>query len=72
MKPIDIIIILIIAVILGATIAYIVRAKKKGTKCIGCPAGDCCAMKSKQKNDPSASSKSGCGCGCDLGCHTEK
>lgn len=72
MKPIDIIIILIIAIILGAAIAYIVRAKKKGTKCIGCTAGDCCAMKSKQKNDPSASSKSGCGCSCGVGCHMEK
>lgn len=72
MKPIDIIIILIIAVILGAAIAYIVRAKKKGTKCIGCPAGDCCAMKSKQKDDSSASSESGCGCSCGVGCHMEK
>lgn len=72
MKPIDIIIILIIAVILGAAIAYIVRAKKKGTKCIGCPAGDCCAMKSQQKDDSSASSESGCGCSCGVGCHMEK
>ena len=43
MKPIDILIILVIAVIIGAAIAYIVRAKKKGAKCIGCPAGDCCS-----------------------------
>ena len=32
MKPIDILIILVIAVIIGAAIAYIVRAKKKGAK----------------------------------------
>ena len=32
MKPIDIIILFIIAAIVGAAIAYIVRAKKKGTK----------------------------------------
>lgn len=36
MKPIDILIILVIAVIIGVAIAYIVRAKKKGAKCIGC------------------------------------
>ncbi|MBP3300143.1 MAG: FeoB-associated Cys-rich membrane protein [Clostridia bacterium] len=33
---------IVIALILGGAIAYIVKEKKKGTKCIGCPyASDC-------------------------------
>ena len=31
----------IIAAILAAAIIYIVRSKKKGRKCIGCPEGGC-------------------------------
>lgn len=34
---INVIIALVIVAIIGAAIAYIVRAKKKGAKCIGCP-----------------------------------
>lgn len=43
MKPIDIIVIAVIAVILGLVIFYIHRSKKKGIKCIGCPDGAKCA-----------------------------
>lgn len=38
----DIIAALVLAVILGGAVAYIVRAKKKGAKCIGCPNGAKC------------------------------
>ena len=38
----DIIAALVLAVILGGAVAYIVRAKKKGVKCIGCPDGAKC------------------------------
>ena len=41
----DIIIILIVAVIIGLVCFYIYRAKKKGTKCIGCPYGSSCQSK---------------------------
>lgn len=38
----NIIIILIIASLLGGAIAYMVKSRKKGVKCIGCPdAGSC-------------------------------
>nr|MBQ8251942.1 FeoB-associated Cys-rich membrane protein [Lachnospiraceae bacterium] len=37
------VIILIVALILGASITYIVKAKKAGVKCIGCPAGGACS-----------------------------
>ncbi len=44
---IDIIILLILVVILGSAVTYIVRAKKQGAKCIGCPdsksCGQCCS-----------------------------
>ena len=57
MKPIDFVIVAVIALILGAAILYIRKAKKKGVKCIGCPdagacsgkcagcSGDCCDSK---------------------------
>ena len=45
MKPIDIILVLVIAAIVAAAVAYIVKAKKKGVKCIGCPAAADCAKK---------------------------
>ena len=42
----DIIVILAILLIIGGAVLYIVRAKKSGQKCIGCPdsktcGGDC-------------------------------
>lgn len=47
--------ILLLAV--GVAVAYIVKAKKSGTKCIGCPSGGCC------------SEKGGCHGGCDCESH---
>ena len=38
----DIIILAVIAILIGGAIFYIIREKKKGKKCIGCPyAGSC-------------------------------
>lgn len=39
---IDYIIGAIILLIVGCAIWYVVRAKKNGKKCIGCPEGGCC------------------------------
>ena len=33
----------VVALILGVSITYIVKAKKAGVKCIGCPAGGTCS-----------------------------
>ena len=33
----------VLLVILGVAVVYIVKAKKSGVKCIGCPAGGSCA-----------------------------
>lgn len=43
MEPVDIIVIVAIILIIGGAAAYIIRAKKKGKKCIGCPYADSCS-----------------------------
>ena len=45
----DIIVIAIIALIIGAATFYIIRAKRRGQKCIGCPYAKSCT-KCKCKN----------------------
>lgn len=42
----DFLIILVIAVIVGASLLYIRKEKKRGVRCIGCPAAGTCG---KQK-----------------------
>lgn len=46
----------IVIVIIGASIAYIIKEKKRGAKCIGCPAAGKCSGLSN--------GNFGCGCGC--------
>ena len=41
----------ILIVVVGAAISYIVKAKKKGIKCIGCPAAGQCAGGSKAQGE---------------------
>ena len=56
MGPIDFIIIGVIIVIVGGAIAYIVKKKKSGAKCIGCPYAGECGKASDKDNK--------CTCGC--------
>ena len=56
----NVIIIAVLALILGAAILYIYKAKKSGKKCIGCPDSGGCG-----------SAKNSCGCGCSCGCENE-
>ena len=49
----DCIAIVALAAILGLAIGYIIKAKKSGKKCIGCPDSGSCLGKC-----------SGCSCGC--------
>lgn len=63
---VDVIISILLVLVLGAAIAYIVKAKKSGAKCIGCPVEGGCSHKHNET--------SGCGCGCESekcgdGCH---
>ena len=39
----NVIVVFIVALILSVSITYIVKAKKAGVKCIGCPAGGTCS-----------------------------
>jgi hypothetical protein len=58
MNMVDYIAIAIIVLIVGAALFYIIRAKKRGEKCVGCPyargcRGNSCGcghMKSDKKN----------------------
>ncbi len=47
MTWIDIVAIAVIGLIVGGAVAYIVKAKKNGKGCIGCPYGDACPSKGK-------------------------
>lgn len=55
----DWIVIGILIVVVGAAIAYIIKSKKRGVKCIGCPAAGNCSAKNN------IDSKCGCGCNSD-------
>lgn len=48
----NLILVMLLGVILGGAAGYVYKAKKKGTKCIGCPDGSKC----------SGSCSGGCGC----------
>ncbi len=39
----DVIVILAVCLIIGAALFYIIKAKKSGKKCIGCPYADACS-----------------------------
>ena len=57
----DLILILVLLAILAAAAGYIYKAKKRGVKCIGCPAGAKCG-----------GSCSGCAANGTCGCHDTK
>lgn len=52
----NVILVAVLAVIVVAAVVYVVKAKKSGAKCIGCPHSGACS-KNAEKN-------SSCTCGC--------
>ena len=60
MNIIDMVIILVLLVIIGLACAYIIKAKKNGAKCIGCPMSKQCSSKNQGETE------------CNCGCHFEK
>ncbi len=40
----------ILLIIVGAAVRYIYKEKKKGVRCIGCPAAGCCSAKKGLKH----------------------
>lgn len=67
---IDFIVVAILAVVLGSALAYMIRSRKNGITCIGCPDAKNCASL-----DHAGKTVSGCGhdCGACTGCscHTD-
>ncbi len=62
MGPIDFVIIGVVLVIVALAAWYVIRAKKRGAKCIGCPSGDCCCSKSCKGNEKGTEETCSCGC----------
>ena len=48
----NLIVIVVLLALVGLAAAYLIRAKKQGQKCVGCPYSKECASR-----------QSGCGCG---------
>ena len=42
MELVDVMIVAVIVLAVGGALAYIIKAKRGGRKCIGCPAGNSC------------------------------
>ena len=57
----NVIVVIILAVLVGGAVAYMVRAKKSGVKCIGCPSGCACSRHGGQEG---CGCKGGSSCGC--------
>lgn len=49
---INIFVSILVIVAIAAAIAYIVKSKKKGIKCIGCPSADTCPHKHDNTSVP--------------------
>lgn len=59
----DLIAIIIIVLILGGAIAYIVKAKKSGVHCIGCPTGSSCSGHCSSSESCNCTDDNNCNCG---------
>lgn len=55
----DLIVVGILIMIVGAAIAYIVKEKKRGTRCIGCPAAGNCPSRNGRHAKCSCKSQTG-------------
>ena len=55
----NVIVVGVLLIIVGAAVWYIIKSKKSGVKCIGCPLGCNCSAKCAGQSD-------GC-CGCHSG-----
>lgn len=58
----EIIAIAVIVLIIGGAVAYIIKSKKSGKKCIGCPYASSCK---------SGGCSSCCGCSDTIDCHCD-
>lgn len=58
----DLIVIVVIIAIVGGASLYIVRERKCGVKCIGCPAGATCPNSGKCSGTCGGHTEAGCSC----------
>lgn len=66
---VDFVVIAILAVVVGSALRYLIKARKNGIKCVGCPAGgNCCSCRQAGETTSTcgcgSGSESGSGCGC--------
>ncbi len=61
MTMVDVVLVVVIAGIIVAASWYVIKAKKSGAKCIGCPVSKCCSHHNRNTASP---------CSCQ-GCHTK-
>ena len=47
MNPVEIIAVVALVLVIGGAVAYLVKEKKNGKKCVGCPYAKECGSKSK-------------------------
>lgn len=40
---------LVLAALIGGAVVYLIKAKRNGVKCVGCPAGGSCPNRHKRK-----------------------
>ena len=45
----DVIAVIILVILIGGAAVYLIRAKRNGVKCVGCPAGGNCSNQQKRK-----------------------
>ena len=48
----NVLIILLVAAIIGGIVVYLIRARKRGEKCIGCPYAKQCGGKCQEHTHP--------------------
>lgn len=65
MNQVDMVALLVLLIVVGAAVAYIVREKRRGVKCIGCSVGKSCSQNAK------AAYAGGCSCSASGGCSSE-
>lgn len=58
----DIILLAVIAIVVGIAANYIVKEKKKGVKCIGCPNSGTCSHTHHEEHHCGGNCSGGCGC----------
>ena len=58
------IVIAVILIIVGLAAGYVIKAKKSGKKCIGCPDGCCDSSPKKDASTSSCSGNCACCCSC--------